>query len=151
MDLSYTNDVPGPNGAACTVQGVNGLAAWRTAFYSVSYGMEIDTDFVSTTSFFYDNAYPNLGQSFTSSMDTIDVPVEFYVAYFLQGATDIYGWVHLEYDGLTLNLLDNAAENDGVGIIAGQYQQVPEPATILLFGLGGFSAWLLRRNKATKI
>lgn len=27
------------------------------------------------------------------------------------------------------------------------WQAVPEPATFLLFGIGGFGAWLLRRNK----
>ena len=27
---------------------------------------------------------------------------------------------------------------------------VPEPATILLFGLGGFSAWILRRNRKSQ-
>jgi hypothetical protein len=33
------------------------------------------------------------------------------------------------------------------GVVAGDWQAVPEPATALLFGLGGFGAWLLRRNK----
>jgi len=62
------------------------------------------------------------------------------------GLGDVFGWAELVYDGTTLSLVDSAAENDGVGIIAGQYQQVPEPATLLLFGIGGVGAWLLRRN-----
>lgn len=33
------------------------------------------------------------------------------------------------------------------GATAGDWQVVPEPATVLLFGLGGMGAWLLRRNR----
>jgi hypothetical protein len=36
------------------------------------------------------------------------------------------------------------------GVAAGDWQAVPEPATALLFGLGGFGAWLIRRNKKLK-
>ncbi len=33
------------------------------------------------------------------------------------------------------------------GVVAGDWQAVPEPATALLFGIGGIGAWLIRRNK----
>jgi hypothetical protein len=36
------------------------------------------------------------------------------------------------------------------GVAAGDWQAVPEPATALLFGIGGFGAWLIRRNKKLK-
>jgi hypothetical protein len=36
------------------------------------------------------------------------------------------------------------------GVVAGDWQAVPEPATALLFGFGGFGAWLIRRNKKLK-
>jgi len=60
-------------------------------------------------------------------------------------ATDNYGWVSLTYTGTELVVSDSATALGG-GIIVGTYTQVPEPATVLLFGLGGFGAWLLRRN-----
>ena len=33
------------------------------------------------------------------------------------------------------------------GVVAGDWQAVPEPATALLFGIGGIGAWLIRRDK----
>jgi hypothetical protein len=36
------------------------------------------------------------------------------------------------------------------GVAAGDWQAVPEPATALLFGIGSFGAWLIRRNKKLK-
>ncbi len=33
------------------------------------------------------------------------------------------------------------------GASAGDWQAVPEPATALLFGIGGMGAWMIRRNK----
>lgn len=62
----------------------------------------------------------------------------------------IFGWAEFTYAGNVLTLVDSAAENTGVGIIAGEYQVIPEPATALLFGIGGFGAWLLRKNKSDR-
>lgn len=57
-----------------------------------------------------------------------------------------FGWAEFTYDGNSLSLVDSAKENDGLGIIAGQYAQVPEPSSIFLLGIGGVGAWLLRKN-----
>jgi hypothetical protein len=58
---------------------------------------------------------------------------------------DNYGWVSLTRTVSGLVITDSATAIGG-GIIVGTYTQIPEPATILLFGLGGIGAWLLRRN-----
>lgn len=44
-----------------------------------------------------------------------------------------------------IELAGSAMQSINVG--AGTAQVVPEPATFLLFGIGGMGAWLLRRNK----
>jgi len=62
-------------------------------------------------------------------------------------AGDVFGWAELMYDGDTLHLLDSAAENDGVGIYAGQYQQVPEPSSVLLLTIGAGGILFYRRSK----
>ena len=36
---------------------------------------------------------------------------------------------------------------DTGGVLAGDWQAVPEPATALLFGIGGLGAFIVRRNK----
>jgi hypothetical protein len=58
---------------------------------------------------------------------------------------DNYGWVSLTRTVSGLVITDSATAIGG-GIIVGTYTQIPEPATVLLFGLGGIGAWLLRRN-----
>lgn len=62
-------------------------------------------------------------------------------------SADNYGWVSLTRTPSGLVITDSATAIGG-GIIVGTYTQIPEPATVLLFGLGGIGAWLLRRNRA---
>jgi hypothetical protein len=125
-------------------------------WFLVSDGTVINADFVLNTTPFY-SIFDPLNFSGEILMST----QPFMLAFWLDadgpigdrqpGIGDVFGWAELAYDGTTLTLVDSAAENDGVGIIAGQYQQVPEPATLLLFGLGGAGAWFLRRNKRPQI
>ena len=63
------------------------------------------------------------------------------------GLNYVFGWASFTYDGATLSLVDSAGEDAGVGIIAGQHQVVPEPSTVLLFGIGVLGVWMLRRSK----
>ena len=62
--------------------------------------------------------------------------------------TDIYGWAALLWDGTELTLVDSAAETTGVGIYAGTYDAIPEPAVagLLLVGL----AVLTMRRRHTR-
>ena len=60
--------------------------------------------------------------------------------------SDNYGWVSMTHT-LSGLIISDSATAEGGGIIVGTYTQVPEPATVLLFGLGGVGAWLLRRNR----
>jgi hypothetical protein len=114
-------------------------------WYEATEGQTIDSDFALSTAPFF-SIYGVEDGEIQMMPD-----VSFYLAFRLGGSEpgpgDVYGWAELVWDGSELQILDSAAENDGVGIIAGQYQQVPEPATLLLFGLGGLGAWLLRRNR----
>jgi hypothetical protein len=116
------------------------------AWYETTINTVIDEAFATSTPYFYRGAI--------SGDIQITLSLPFYLAFWLDAnesgspdVGDVYGWAELVWDGSELQLLDSAAENDGVGIIAGTYTQIPEPATILLLGLGGIGAWLLRRNK----
>ncbi|MBI9020798.1 MAG: PEP-CTERM sorting domain-containing protein [Verrucomicrobia bacterium] len=48
---------------------------------------------------------------------------------------------YFDNNSFSINSADAASNNPYLNVAA-----VPEPATVLLFGLGGFGAWLLRRN-----
>lgn len=135
------------------VDAVQSILTVNTMYYGtvginhIWYEVDKDTIFnatyvAATTPFFDMSDYSSVGQINMIHNQS------FFIGFYLEGGDNgVYGWAELIYDGSSLHLLDSAAENDGVGIIAGQYQQVPEPATILLFSLGGFGTWLLRRNK----
>ena len=62
------------------------------------------------------------------------------------GTTDVYGWASLLWDGTELTLEGSAAETTGVGLYAGTYNAIPEPATAGLL-LAGIAAALLRRRR----
>ncbi len=94
---------------------------------------------------FADNIIPTLGTV------NIDINQIFYLGFWLDadagGApSDIYGWAALRWDGAALTLVDSAAETTGVGIYAGTYDAIPEPATAGLL-LAGIAAALLRRRR----
>lgn len=60
-------------------------------------------------------------------------------------------WAVIDGDGTTPTTVSYVAPstfnyNPG-GTVAGDWQAVPEPATALLFGIGGMGAWLIRHNK----
>jgi hypothetical protein len=149
MNVNYMPYISGSPGGVGYFSATSALAAWRTAFYFVQLNDTINAALVTSADAFCDNGVDSSEwldfSAFSASPNDL---INFYMGYWIDdGLNGVYGWAELVYDGTTLTLVDSAAENDGVGIIAGQYQQVPEPATLLLFGLGGLGAWLLRRNK----
>ena len=68
----------------------------------------------------------------------------FYLGFYLESSTAIYGWASLVWDGTELRLTDSAYETTGVGIYAGTYEAIPEPTTVCLLAVGCASL-LLRR------
>ena len=60
-----------------------------------------------------------------------------------------YGWVEMSVPNSPEAYVHSWAYNTvpGESILTGA---VPEPATVLLFGIGGLSAWVLRRNQSSK-
>jgi hypothetical protein len=114
-----------------------GTAGIAHVWYETVVNTVIDADFATTAPSFFNAFDFSVGQIEMSIYET------FFVAFWLDAtssgipdANDVYGWAELMWNGTDLLLLDSAAENSGVGIIAGQYQVVPEPATILLFCVG---------------
>jgi len=116
-------------------------------WYETTKDTIIDAEFATNTTSFYSNFDP----SDLSGEIQMNHNEPFIMAFRLGGSEpssyDIYGWAELMYDGSDLHLLDSAAENDGVGIIAGQYVQVPEPSSVLLLTFGSGSILFYRRAK----
>jgi len=114
-------------GAGASVEGSSSMLPWATE----------ETDCIT---YLYTDAYGSAfsGAWLFASEDSMGLSFE------VDGETH-YGWARITTVGETMILNDWAYESiAGEGIIVGA---VPEPATVLLFGLGGLGAWLLRRNK----
>ena len=124
----------------------DGTVSIGQSWYEVMENAVIDAEFVSTAPLFYDNR-GSLGGEIEIIHNQPFIMAFWLDGTVLGGATNVYGWAELVYDGANLTLLDSAAENSGVGIVAGKYEAVPEPATALLFGIGAIGAWLVRKNK----
>ena len=56
-------------------------------------------------------------------------------------------WAVIDSAVATVSYTPNPFNYNPGGVVAGDWQAVPEPATALLFGIGGIGAWLVRRNK----
>lgn len=120
-------------------------------FYEASFLMELTPSYVNATTPIVSNS----GEPF-SSLQSFSLGETKLYAFWedtdgVIGAgspdeTDNFGWVTLTYTGSDL-VVGNSATALGGGIIVGTYNQIPEPATALLLGIGGFGAWLLRRNR----
>lgn len=120
-----------------------GLIAGDYSWFSVSPGLEFTTLYVASRVSDYGvfNFFLNETKHFAHWADVFPggVPED-------PDNSDNYGWVSVTHT-LSGLVISDSATAEGDGIIVGTYTQVPEPATIFLFGLGGFGAWLLRRNK----
>jgi len=115
-------------------------------WYETTLDTVIDASFASSATPFY-SIFDSANISEEIQM-TINQP--FMMAFRLGdediSSTELYGWALLEYDGSDLQVLDSCAENDGIGIIAGQYQ-VPEPSSVVLFIIGTIGVWTLRKKR----
>ncbi|MEI8207117.1 MAG: PEP-CTERM sorting domain-containing protein [Kiritimatiellales bacterium] len=130
----------------------SGLIAGEFSLYGASSGMEFNPTYADTQTPLVSNNGIDSGTSLQSFLLGETKYYAFWEDVFSGGGgdkvdnADNYGWVSLTYNGSALVVTDSATALGG-GIIVGTYTQIPEPATVLLFGLGGFGAWLLRRNK----
>lgn len=150
----------GTGGLGISVDGQGGgnydfqfaFIAFEYGLYSAYYGMEFTPSYADTQT----PLVSNNGIDPMASVQSFSLGETKYYAFwedvFPGGVADEadnadnYGWVSLTYNGSALVVTDSATALGG-GIIVGTYTQIPEPATVLLFGLGGFGVWLLRRNK----
>lgn len=56
-------------------------------------------------------------------------------------------WAVIDSAVATVSFTSGPFNYNPGGVVAGDWQAVPEPATALLFGIGGIGSWLIRRNK----
>lgn len=101
-------------------------------WFSVTNGTVFNSAALSTETPFANNLSP----PFNPGQIQLSVGTNFYLAFVqLEGFTNQYGWVQLQYTGSSLTLLGNAIENSGSGIIVGTTTVVPEPSALMLTGL----------------
>jgi hypothetical protein len=101
-------------------------------WFSVTNGTAFDASALSTATPFANN----LGPPFNPGQIQLSMGTNFFLAFVqIEGFTNQYGWVHLQYTESSLTLLGNAIENSGSGIIVGTMTVVPEPNTLMLTGL----------------
>lgn len=156
LDINYSAAVIGmlvsTSGSSWTLQSDFATLTPGHMWYKLSPGAILDPSYVSNATVSFCNAMqPHFDHVLEKSI-TIGLNQPFYLGGWISVQSfspmkgDVYAWAKLNWNGSTLQLLDSAADTDRGGIVIGQYQQVPEPATVLLFGLGGVGAWFLRRN-----
>jgi len=129
---------------------VDGTISYEQKYYLVNQGNLIDGTLVNTGTPVYDNANPSVYE-----MPIVPNQV-FMFGYWIDysftgnsgsGATidDYYGWAELQWTGSELVLLNSAGVSGAGGIYAGTWDVIPEPATVVLFLLGGFCIFIKRK------
>ena len=110
-------------------------------WFATQYGAALDASALVSADY--------LANADTMEFGSVDMPFNqvFYLGFCLDGppiptfpyspSYYLYGWAALLWDGTDLTLVDSAAETTGVGIYAGTYDAIPEPAVagLLLVGL----------------
>ena len=143
-------DISHEAGAQYTLRATPVTAATGIVLYRDSFGDAVDANSAAAVSPLADNITPQTG---TTQITGNQV---FYLCFWMGnggGGTapgapgSVYGWVSLIWNGTALTVKDSAAETTGVGIYAGTYNAIPEPATAGLL-LAGLSALALRRRLA---
>ena len=139
---------------ALTGSEVNGDGAgWWVEIWNATDGSPTAGNTTTSAGWFSPYGYDILGLQFTAT-ESDSVLLRLYNGPTLAG---------LPYDGESGWYIDSSAEilpdlDDGTAPDPGDlnitfdftgqtWQAVPEPATALLFGIGGLGAWMIRRNK----
>jgi hypothetical protein len=120
------------------------------SLFQVSLGQSFNADFVNSQASFVNNFNnPGAGTFVLLSGQSK------YLAYWSQKNgppdriavdSDFYGWARFTNISGTLVVADSATADSG-GIIVGTLEQVPEPSSALLFGLGSLCLFSRRRGK----
>jgi hypothetical protein len=137
MDLTPNNAV------SATLQAVNGTAGAWHIWFAVPFGAPVDAATMASSVPFLDSS------TWEANSLSIWVNQVFYLGFWVEGVldySDTYGWASLVWNGTSLTLLDSAMETTGVGLYAGTYTPVPEPATAGLAWIG-LAACVLRRTR----
>lgn len=86
---------------------------------------------------------------------SIELNQAVYLGFFVEGdaANALFGWVELGFDGSSVYVVNSAMETTGVGIYAGTYTPVPEPATdaLALAGVAALAASRWRKRRTGRV
>jgi len=118
-------------------------ANWYVALLNAADNSELDS-----TSVFSNSGVLNI-----LPYDTVALTEGLEVFYRIYNSSSVPSAPYWQIDSATATLQDLSsgflpgANNVTLSFSGQTWQAVPEPATFLLFGIGGVGAWLVRRNK----
>jgi hypothetical protein len=153
--MSYAGDIDWTGTFTKTVDGVDLIDNWYVAMYTGAFGTidtgNLSSNLVANTAMNVDESAP------IPALWSYGFGASVNVANNIDVFTVIYNNVDYNFASQYI-VVDNAAFNAGSGgganhpvayglsNVSGTWQAIPEPTTFLLFAMGGFGAWLIRRK-----